>query len=86
MQAEPAMVKPGAVLLDVDMTRNLKGKLCGGVDYEGVNQLASYIAPVPSGVGSTTIASLLRITEEAADRTVFELAALPGKSIQTLFT
>jgi len=62
------MVKPGAVVLDVGMNRNDEGKLCGDVDFEGVRQVASYITPVPGGVGPMTITMLLVNTLEAAER------------------
>ena len=62
------MVKPGAVVLDVGMNRNDEGKLCGDVDFEGVKQVASYITPVPGGVGPMTITMLLVNTLEAAER------------------
>lgn len=62
------MVKPGAVVLDVGMNRNDEGKLCGDVDYEGVQEVASYITPVPGGVGPMTITMLLVNTLEAAER------------------
>jgi len=61
------MVKPGAVVLDVGMNRNDEGKLCGDVDFEGVRQVASYITPVPGGVGPMTITMLLVNTLEAAE-------------------
>ena len=62
------MVKPGAIVLDVGMNRNDEGKLCGDVDFEGVKQVASYITPVPGGVGPMTITMLLINTIEAAER------------------
>jgi methylenetetrahydrofolate dehydrogenase (NADP+)/methenyltetrahydrofolate cyclohydrolase len=62
------MVKPGAVVIDVGMNRNDAGKLCGDVDFEGVSQVASYITPVPGGVGPMTITMLLVNTLEAAER------------------
>ena len=62
------MVKPGAVVLDVGMNRNPEGKLCGDVDFEGVRQVASYITPVPGGVGPMTITMLLVNTLESAER------------------
>jgi methylenetetrahydrofolate dehydrogenase (NADP+) / methenyltetrahydrofolate cyclohydrolase len=64
------MVKPGAVVIDVGMNRNDEGKLCGDVDFEGVSQVASYITPVPGGVGPMTITMLLVNTLEAAERLV----------------
>ncbi len=60
------MVKPGAVVIDVGMNRSSSGKLCGDVDFEKVQQKASYITPVPGGVGPMTIAMLLKNTVTAA--------------------
>ncbi len=62
------MVKPGAVVIDVGMNRNEEGKLCGDVDFAGVKEVASYITPVPGGVGPMTITMLLVNTLEAAER------------------
>ena len=62
------MVKPGAVVLDVGMNRNEESKLCGDVDFAGVEQVAGYITPVPGGVGPMTITMLLVNTLEAAER------------------
>ena len=62
------MVKPGAVVIDVGMNRNAQGKLCGDVDFDGVKQVASYITPVPGGVGPMTITMLLVNTLEAAEK------------------
>ena len=67
------MVKPGAVVLDVGMNRNDEGKLCGDVDFEGVRQVASYITPVPGGVGPMTITMLLVNTLESAQRALSEM-------------
>lgn len=64
------MVKPGAVVIDVGMNRDEAGKLCGDVDYAAVRQTASYITPVPGGVGPMTITMLLVNTLEAAERTL----------------
>lgn len=69
------MVKPGAVVLDVGMNRNEAGKLCGDVDFDGVKEVASYITPVPGGVGPMTIAMLLVNTLEAAERSLRQAAA-----------
>ena len=66
-------VKPGAVVLDVGMNRNDEGKLCGDVDFEGVKQVASYITPVPGGVGPMTITMLLVNTLESAQRALSEM-------------
>ena len=62
------MVKPGAVVLDVGMNRNDEGKLCGDVDFEGVKEVASWITPVPGGVGPMTITMLMVNTLESAER------------------
>ncbi|MBQ6885312.1 MAG: bifunctional methylenetetrahydrofolate dehydrogenase/methenyltetrahydrofolate cyclohydrolase FolD [Clostridia bacterium] len=61
------MVKDGAVVIDVGMNR-ADGKLCGDVDFETVSQKASYITPVPGGVGPMTIATLMQNTLTAAKR------------------
>lgn len=60
------MVKEGAVVIDVGMDRNSEGKLCGDVDFDAVQKKASYITPVPGGVGPMTIATLLKNTVTAA--------------------
>ncbi|MEO6864402.1 MAG: tetrahydrofolate dehydrogenase/cyclohydrolase catalytic domain-containing protein [Gemmatimonadaceae bacterium] len=68
------MVKPGAAVLDVgitripDATRKSGTRLTGDVDFEGVSQVAGLITPVPGGVGPMTIAMLLRNTVRAAQR------------------
>ena len=63
-----AMVKPGAVVIDVGMNRDDEGKLCGDVDFAGVREVAGWITPVPGGVGPMTITMLLVNTVEAAKR------------------
>ena len=63
-----SMVGPGAVVIDVGMNRDDAGKLCGDVDFAGVREVASWITPVPGGVGPMTIAMLLANTLEAAQR------------------
>ena len=60
------MVKPGAVVIDVAMNRNTEGKLCGDVDFAPVAEIASYITPVPGGVGPMTRAMLMENTLTAA--------------------
>lgn len=61
------MVKDGAVVIDVGMNRQ-DGKLCGDVDFDAVCEKASYITPVPGGVGPMTIATLMQNTLTAAKR------------------
>ena len=60
------MVKEGAVVIDVAMNRNEAGKLCGDVDYAAVAEKASFITPVPGGVGPMTRAMLMENTLTAA--------------------
>ena len=60
------MVKKGVVIIDVGINRNEQGKLVGDVDFENVEPLASYITPVPGGVGPMTIAMLMNNVIKAA--------------------
>ena len=62
------MVKEGAVVIDVAMNRNEAGKLCGDVCYDEVAEKASYITPVPGGVGPMTRAMLMKNTLTAAKK------------------
>lgn len=62
------MVKPGAVVIDVGINRNEEGKVCGDVDFENVKNIASYITPVPGGVGPMTIAMLMTNIVKAANK------------------
>jgi methylenetetrahydrofolate dehydrogenase (NADP+)/methenyltetrahydrofolate cyclohydrolase len=59
-------IKEGAIVIDVGINRTAEGKLVGDVDFEAVSRRASWITPVPGGVGPMTIASLLENTLEAA--------------------
>ncbi|EOJ94481.1 bifunctional methylenetetrahydrofolate dehydrogenase/methenyltetrahydrofolate cyclohydrolase [Enterococcus faecalis] len=61
-------VKPGAVVIDVGMNRNQEGKLIGDVVFDEVSEIASYITPVPKGVGPMTITMLMYQTVEAAKK------------------
>jgi len=63
-----AMVKPGAIVIDVGINRDEAGKLCGDVEFDSVSQVAGWISPVPGGVGPMTIAMLLQNTLESAQR------------------
>lgn len=69
------MVKEGAVVIDVGINRLDNGKLAGDVDFEPVKERASWITPVPGGVGPMTIAMLLQNTLESAKRFVKQQAA-----------
>ncbi|WP_321396987.1 bifunctional methylenetetrahydrofolate dehydrogenase/methenyltetrahydrofolate cyclohydrolase FolD [Emcibacter sp.] len=64
----PQMVKTGAVVIDVGINRLPDGSLRGDVDFEGVSKKASYITPVPGGVGPMTVTMLLVNTIESAER------------------
>ena len=60
-------LKPGAIVIDVGINRNAEGKLCGDVDFGAAKEVASWITPVPGGVGPMTIATLLANTLRAAE-------------------
>jgi methylenetetrahydrofolate dehydrogenase (NADP+)/methenyltetrahydrofolate cyclohydrolase len=60
-------VKPGAIVIDVGINRLDDGSLCGDVDTDAVREVASWITPVPGGVGPMTVATLLENTLLAAD-------------------
>ena len=62
------MVKENAVVVDVGINRNSEGKVCGDVDFENVSEKASYITPVPGGVGPMTIAMLMNNIIKAAKK------------------
>jgi methylenetetrahydrofolate dehydrogenase (NADP+) / methenyltetrahydrofolate cyclohydrolase len=64
----PQMVKTGAVVIDVGINRLPNGRLIGDVDFEGVKQKASFITPVPGGVGPMTVTMLLVNTIASAER------------------
>jgi methylenetetrahydrofolate dehydrogenase (NADP+)/methenyltetrahydrofolate cyclohydrolase len=60
------MLKPGVVVIDVGINRQEDGKICGDVDFSNVEKIASYITPVPGGVGPMTIAMLMNNIVKAA--------------------
>ena len=64
----PQMVRTGAVVIDVGINRLPNGRIVGDVDFEGVRQKASFISPVPGGVGPMTRAMLLHNTLTSAER------------------
>lgn len=66
----PQMVRTGAVVIDVGINRLPDGRLVGDVDFEGVRQKASYISPVPGGVGPMTVTMLVHNTVQSALRSV----------------
>ena len=65
------MVKDGAIVIDVGINRDEEGKLCGDVDFAAVQPKASFITPVPGGVGPMTIAMLMANTLKAAKGNVY---------------
>jgi len=64
----PQMVRRGAVVIDVGINRLPDGRLVGDVDFEGVREKASYITPVPGGVGPMTVTMLICNTVHSAER------------------
>ena len=62
------MIKEGAVVIDVGMNRKADGKLCGDVEFSSAEAKASYITPVPGGVGPMTITTLLQNTLVASEK------------------
>lgn len=70
-------IKPGAIVIDVGMNRNENGKLVGDVEHSSVNERASYLTPVPGGVGPMTIAMLMEQTVNFAERS----ADFDGKNV-----
>jgi len=63
-----AMLKRGAVVVDIGINRLPDGKLAGDVDYESAREVAGWITPVPGGVGPMTVAMLIQNTVTAARR------------------
>ena len=68
----PQMIRTGTVVIDVGINRLPDGRITGDVDFEGVREKASYITPVPGGVGPMTRAMLLHNTILSAERTLGE--------------
>lgn len=67
------MVKEGAVVIDIGINRNEEGKLVGDVDFDNVSKKASYITPVPGGVGPMTVAMLMENVVEAAKQNKYKI-------------
>ena len=72
----PQMVRTGAVVIDVGINRLSSGKITGDVDFEGVKRKASYITPVPGGVGPMTVTMLLENTILSAERAALNLSSV----------
>jgi methylenetetrahydrofolate dehydrogenase (NADP+) / methenyltetrahydrofolate cyclohydrolase len=82
----PQMVKHGAVVIDVGINRLPDGRIVGDVDFEGVRQKASYITPVPGGVGPMTVTMLLFNTITSAERTAGAVSKLQATEEETVDT
>jgi methylenetetrahydrofolate dehydrogenase (NADP+)/methenyltetrahydrofolate cyclohydrolase len=80
------MVKHGAVVIDVGINRLPDGRIVGDVDFEGVRQKASYITPVPGGVGPMTVTMLLFNTITSAERTASAASGLPTREEEMVDT
>lgn len=74
----PQMVRTGAVVIDVGINRLPDGRLVGDVDFEAIKEKASYITPVPGGVGPMTVTMLIWNTVEAAERKLSRVAVPPA--------
>ncbi len=59
-------IKPGAIVIDIGINRRAEGGLCGDVDFAVASQRASWISPVPGGIGPMTVATLMQNTYEAS--------------------
>lgn len=64
------MIKDGAIIIDIGINKDEKGKMCGDVDFQNILSKAKWITPVPGGVGPMTITMLLHNTINAAEKTV----------------
>lgn len=80
----PQMVRTGAVVIDVGINRLSDGRITGDVDFAGVREKASYITPVPGGVGPMTITMLLENTLSAAERAGAQTPRIDAASRQAL--
>lgn len=67
------IVKEGVVVIDIGINRNEEGKLVGDVDFDNVSKKASYITPVPGGVGPMTVAMLMENVVEAAKQNKYKI-------------
>jgi len=81
----PQMVRTGAVVVDVGINRMPDGRLVGDVEFDTVKEKASYITPVPGGVGPMTVTMLIWNTIEAAERITSAEFARARKNSSSLF-
>ena len=69
---DESYIKPGAVVIDVGINRTAEGKLSGDVNEASVMGKASFLTPVPGGVGPMTVSMLMKQTVEFAERSVVD--------------
>lgn len=75
---EPSWIREGAIVVDVGINRGADGKIRGDLDFEAVSKRASWLTPVPGGIGPMTVATLLQNTIEAAHLVIPGVTKTPG--------
>ncbi len=75
---DPSWIRQGAIVVDVGINRGADGKIRGDLDFDSVVQRASWVTPVPGGIGPMTVATLLQNTIEAAGLVIPGLTKTPG--------
>lgn len=75
---DPSWVREGAIVVDVGINRGADGRIRGDLDFEAVAKRASWMTPVPGGIGPMTVATLLQNTIEAAHLTIPGVTKTPG--------
>lgn len=75
---DPSWIREGAIVVDVGINRGTDGKIRGDLDFEAVSKRASWLTPVPGGIGPMTVATLLQNTIEAAHLVIPGLTKTPG--------
>lgn len=75
---DPSWIKEGAVVVDVGINRGSDGKIRGDLDFAAVSNRASWLTPVPGGIGPMTVATLLQNTIEAANLQIPGVTTAPG--------
>ncbi len=75
---DPSWVREGAIVVDVGINREASGKIRGDLDFDAVAKRASWITPVPGGIGPMTVATLLQNTIEAAQLVIPGVTKTPG--------
>lgn len=75
---DPSWIREGAIVVDVGINRGADGKIRGDLDFEAVSKRASWLTPVPGGIGPMTVATLLQNTIEAAHLVIPGVTKTPG--------